>query len=55
MSSCWLRGGRHRGCHRFEVRLCQGGDVFGVGIGIEDVGVDTTAVVVVGVGVMLKW
>ena len=32
--------------------VCAGGDVFGVGIGIEDGGVGTTGVVVVGVGVM---
>ena len=30
--------------------MCPGGDVFGVGIGIEDVGVGTTGVGVVGVG-----
>ena len=32
--------------------MYQGGDVFGVGIGIEDVGVGTVGIVVVDVGVM---
>ena len=58
--SGWCRGGRCWGgrCRVVAVVtevvtvevLCPGADVFAVGIGIEDVGVGTTGVVVVGVG-----